>query len=84
MTLCAAAVTVLTTAEPAEKVRLSRKFAEDWRTGAISSIGNAIPPDRPARPSEPEMLQPRDMPARRKAGSVAGRTALLHALPISS
>jgi uncharacterized ferritin-like protein (DUF455 family) len=80
MTLCAAAVTVLTTADPAEKVSLSRKFAVDWRSGAIAEIGRAAPPDRPARPAEPELRPARDMPARRKAGSVAGRTALLHAL----
>ena len=80
MTLCAAAVTVLTTEDPTEKVRLSRKFAEDWRSGAIAEIGRAAPPDRPARPPEPELRPARDMLARRKAGSVAGRTALLHAL----
>src|SRR3954451_15143223 len=80
MTLCAAAVTVLTTTDPAEKVGLSRKFAEDWRSGAIAEIGRGAPPDRPAPPAGPEPPPARDMPARRKAGSVAGRTALLHAL----
>jgi uncharacterized ferritin-like protein (DUF455 family) len=80
MTLCAAAITVLTTADPAEKVALSRRFAEEWRSGAIAEIGREAPPDLPARPSEPELLPARDMPPRRKGGSVAGRTALLHAL----
>jgi uncharacterized ferritin-like protein (DUF455 family) len=80
MTLCAAAITVLTTADPAEKVALSRHFAEEWRTGAIAEIGRESPPDRPARPAEPELLPARDMPARRKGGSAAGRAALVHAL----
>ena len=80
MTFCNAAITILSTAEPAEKVALSHRFAEEWRTGAIAEVGRAAPPDRPARPSEPELLPARDMPARRKGGSAAGRAALLHAL----
>ena len=80
MSLSAAAVTVLTTADPAEKVRLTHRFAEDWREGRIGQVGSAVPPDRPARPDRPELRLPRDMPPRRKGGSVAGRTALLHAL----
>jgi len=79
-TLCEAAVAVLTTAEPAGKVRLTRAFAADWRAGRIAAIGTATPPARPARPDRPELRLPRDMPKRRKAGSLAGRTALLHAL----
>jgi uncharacterized ferritin-like protein (DUF455 family) len=80
MNLSTAAVTVLTTADPAEKVRLSRRFAEKWRTGAISQPIAAPVPDRPARPLEPQLLPVRDMPPRRKGGSAAGRTALVHAL----
>ena len=38
------------------------------------------PPDRPARPDNPPLLMPRDMPRRRKGGTEAGRIALLHAL----
>ena len=38
------------------------------------------PPLRPARPVYPELRPPRDMPKRRNFGSLAGRTALLHAL----
>ena len=50
MTLCAAAITVLTTADPAEKVALSRRFAEEWRTGAIAEIGRR--PHRTAPPAQ--------------------------------
>ena len=37
-------------------------------------------PDRPARPDRPELLPPSQMPRRGKAGSAAGRIALLHAI----
>lgn len=46
----------------------------------MTKIGYAQPPDRPARPVKPELRAPRDMPKRGKAGSEAGRIALLHAL----
>ena len=48
MNLSTAAVTVLTTADPAEKVRLSRRFAEEWRAGAyareLDVVAEAIRP----------------------------------------
>ena len=69
---------MLAAAEPAAKV-LSREVAEAWRGGNLM-IGNADPPPRPARPSRPLLLPPRDMPKRRNFGSPAGRLALLHAL----
>ncbi|MBB6251479.1 uncharacterized ferritin-like protein (DUF455 family) [Nitrospirillum iridis] len=78
--LAAAAVSVLTTAAAAEKVRLSRAYAAAWRDGSLPDRPGPRPPDRPARPVRPELKLPRDMPKRRKAGSVAGRVALLHAL----
>ncbi len=76
--LCHAAITVLHTAEPAEKVRLSRLFAAAWRGGGILDVGCLEPPARPARPARPVLRQPRDMPKRRAGGP--GRVALLHAL----
>jgi len=79
-TLAAAAVSVLTAADPADKVALSRRAAADWRAGTIAEIGAATPPARPARPERPLLLPPRDMPRRRAGGSAAGRVALLHAL----
>ncbi len=48
-----------------------------WRDGAIVDIGDARPPDRPARPARPELKPPGKMPRRRGA---AGRIALLHAI----
>ncbi len=37
-------------------------------------------PDRPAWPDSPELLPPRDMPKRGKAGNLRARVALLHSL----
>ena len=74
---------VLRTADGREKTALSRRHAETWfaaRQGkAHLPIGTANPPLMPARPSAPELLDPRDVP-RRKPGSPAGRIALLHAV----
>jgi len=79
ITLADAALTILTTAEVADKCRLTREFAADWREGRIVEVGAAALPDRPARPQRPELLAPRHMP-RRSYGGATGRVALLHAL----
>ncbi len=74
------AVQVLNTADAAEKARLGRRIAELWRNGALSVLGNVNPPDRPARPAEPPLLPPRDVPKRKITADAKGRIALLHAL----
>ena len=79
-TLAAAAVLALETSDPAAKAEAVRYFVEAWRNGAIKLVGAANPPARPARPARPELRPPRDMPKRGRAGSQAGRIALLHAL----
>ncbi|MCA1940268.1 MAG: ferritin-like domain-containing protein [Caenispirillum bisanense] len=78
-TLTAAACAVLQAAEPADKIRLTRLYGEAWKSGALTEVGDALPPDRPARPAQPELLPPKDMPKRSKGGT-RGRIALLHAL----
>jgi uncharacterized ferritin-like protein (DUF455 family) len=80
MTLAAAAVAVLSAAEPSAKIALTRATAIAWREGRIAEIGHAAPPARPARPARPELRRPRDMPKRRAAGSRTTRVALLHAI----
>lgn len=75
-----AAIAVLTTAAPPEKVRLTRLHAAAWRDGLLSPDVPAPPPDRPARPDRPELKLPRDMPKRGRGGSAQNRIALLHAL----
>ncbi len=78
-TLIQAALAVLGSAEPAEKVRLSRDLAAEWRADRLP-IGDPVAvPRRPARPERPVLRRPGDMPKRRAARG-AGRIALLHAL----
>lgn len=77
------AVDVLKTADAHEKTRLSRKHAATWFSarafGRPLELGSAHPPKRPARPENPSLLDPRDVP-RRKPGSPEGRIAILHAI----
>jgi len=79
-TLGQAAVDVLTTADAAAKARRTQCHAAAWRAGRLDWSFDALPPDRPARPLHPELLPPNRMPKRGKAGSLAARVALLHAL----
>ena len=78
-TLADAAIAVLGTADPAEKCALTRLVAAEWFAGAIADRGSGLPPDRPARPSRPLLLAPKDMP-KRAYGGERGRVALVHAL----
>jgi uncharacterized ferritin-like protein (DUF455 family) len=71
---------VLETAEPAAKVMRARAVARGWRRGAFLPVDGSAMPDRPARPTRPELLPPTQMPRRGKGGSLRGRVALLHAL----
>ncbi len=77
------AVEVLCTADGRAKTALARAHADNWfkarAAGETLDIGAARPPDFPARPDEPALLDPRDVP-RRRPGSAAGRLALLHAV----
>ncbi|MEM6661978.1 MAG: ferritin-like domain-containing protein [Pseudomonadota bacterium] len=81
--LAAAAERVLRTSDPWEKTDLSRRTASAWRglraDGGLGPVGTASPPDFPARPERPMLKEPREMP-RRRGGSAAGRTAMLHAI----
>ncbi|CAI8358304.1 MAG: Uncharacterised protein [Rhodobiaceae bacterium UBA7378] len=73
--------TVLQTAHPQEKAAGARRAWSDWRRGNLSCVFDQPHdwPDRPARPARPELLHPREMPARR-LGSETGRAAQIHAL----
>lgn len=77
------AVEVLTTADARAKTALGRAHAATWfaarMAGQPLAIGQATPPDQPARPVQPVLLDPRDVP-RRRPGSPIGRIALLHAV----
>lgn len=82
-TLAEIAVEVLTTADGREKTALGRKYAAAWfaarKAGTPLAIGQASPPEFPARPKRPELLAPRDVP-RRRPSTQPGRQALLHAV----
>jgi uncharacterized ferritin-like protein (DUF455 family) len=83
LTLSDMAVEVLTTADGRAKTALSRQHAATWAAARAADtpilVGSATPPDRPARPEKPELLDPRDVP-RRRPGSPQGRIAILHAV----
>lgn len=78
--LALGAIEILSTAAPADKIRLTHALAADWRAGRIALGEAPPPPDRPARPGTPELRLPRDMPKRRSGGGLPARVALLHAL----
>ena len=79
-TLAEAAVRVLTTPAPVDKVASSLRLAEMLRSGSFSRIGTAAPPERPARPPRPVLKRPGEVPRRRIGRGRAGRVALIHAL----
>ncbi|MGB0750132.1 MAG: ferritin-like domain-containing protein [Magnetospiraceae bacterium] len=77
----AAAIHVLTTAEPADKVTLTFAYAAGKATPP-EGLPSA-PPDRPARPARPELLPPSRMPNRGVGDPKAkrgGKIALIHAI----
>ena len=77
------AVDVLNTADGRAKAAKSRAHAAAWFAARASQapmpLGRADPPDFPARPEAPALLDPREVP-KRKPGSPQGRIALLHAV----
>lgn len=83
LTLSDMAVDVLTCADGREKTARAARHAAAWRAakaaGAPLAIGAATPPMQPARPAQPALLDPRDVP-RRRTSTNAGRIALLHSL----
>ncbi|MBX2834548.1 MAG: DUF455 family protein, partial [Micavibrio sp.] len=80
LTLSMAAVDVLNTADARDKAEKTREYAKAWSDGEIVSIGLTLPPDRPARPENPKLLAPTEMPKRRGGGSKENKIALLHAI----
>jgi len=78
-TLCDLAIEVLTTADAAEKARLSEQNAARWWADTDMPVGKVSPPDRPARPERPELIHPTEMP-RRRGNTEKARATLLHAV----
>lgn len=80
ISVSAAIRAALLTADPRAKAMAARAVARDWRLGCLAFAFDCPMPDRPARPAEPELLPPTQMPKRGRGGSERGRLALWHAL----
>ncbi|MBX3630015.1 MAG: ferritin-like domain-containing protein [Nitrosomonas sp.] len=76
-----AAYCCLQACAPEDKVRLTELTAKKWRNGLLSLVSeNAPEPIRePGRPARPELVLPGNVPKRR-LGTKAGLTALIHAV----
>ena len=79
-TLSSSIVAALETADPHKKAKATQQIVAAWRANQITELGEARPPDRPARPVKPALLPPRSVPRRRITAGTAGRIALLHAI----
>lgn len=78
--LGAAALAVLGCADANAKAAAARRVAAAWRADGLEhSFPNSLP-ERPARPAQPVLLPPGDMPRRSAGGSADKRAALLHAV----
>lgn len=80
ITVGAAVLRVLQTADPVAKVMAARHAAREWRLGRLTHKFPETMPDMPARPDHPVLMRPRDMPRGGKGTSVPRRIALIHAL----
>ncbi|XP_078431898.1 diiron containing four-helix bundle family ferritin protein, putative (Protein of unknown function DUF455) [Wolffia australiana] len=58
---------VLRNPDPQEKARLTHLAFSRWIEGNLP-IGESQPPDRPARPTKPELVSMRDVPAPKNSG----------------
>lgn len=64
-----------------DKAHTARQVWRDWQASALPLAPNRPPlQDRPGRPDAPLLLNPGDMPKRRKGGSLQNRQALIHAV----
>ena len=79
-TLSEATISILTTAAPQSKAAVARAVYKAWNAGDIPFVFDNKPPERPSRPSKPELLPPTDIPKPRGAGNEANKIALLHAV----
>jgi uncharacterized ferritin-like protein (DUF455 family) len=67
--------------QPADKVACVHALQADWLAGlvAVDRDAGRAPIDRPGQPDQPELIPPQQVP-RRRADTLAGRAALIHAL----
>ena len=71
----------LQASEPAAKVACVHALQADWLAGTTDPAIEAArkPIDQPGQPQKPEMVPPQKVP-RRRADTLPGRAALVHAL----
>lgn len=67
--------------QPADKTACVHALQADWLAGRIDLATEAsrIPIDQPGQPDKPELIPPQQVP-RRRADTLPGRAALVHAL----
>lgn len=70
---------VLTAAAPDTKVAAAKALRAHWDGGSAAMLAPCPPPDRPARPDAPKLVNP-GLVKRRRLGTAPGRAALLHAV----
>jgi len=80
VSVAAAIRSAMLTAEPAAKIKATRKLVRDWSAGKLAFAFDAAMPDIPARPALPVLQAPTTMRKRGRAGSERSRIALIHAL----
>ncbi len=71
----------LRASEPAAKVACVHALQADWLAGALDPTVGAerVPINRPGHPDKPALIPPQNVP-RRRADTLPGRAALIHAL----
>ncbi len=71
----------LQASEPVAKAACVHELYGDWRAGRVGRAADAArtPIDRPGQPAKPELVPPHKVP-RRRADTLGGRAALIHAL----
>jgi len=71
----------LCASEPAAKVACVHALQADWLAGAVDPASETArkPIDQPGQPQKPERVPPQKVP-RRRADTLPGRAALIHAL----
>jgi uncharacterized ferritin-like protein (DUF455 family) len=67
--------------QPADKVACVHALQADWLAGhvAVDCDAGRAPIDHPGQPGRPELIPPQQVP-RRRADTLTGRAALIHAL----
>jgi len=72
-------INIMLTSDPMKKVELTQKAVNIWKSNDSFPIGHEQPPDYPARPENPKLVPPKEMPTLKKS-KVGLPIYLLHSL----